>query len=284
MRESFRRSRSTINGSDPEGSPCGSENLQMSSPRILVTNDDGILAPGLELLESVARELSEDVWVVAPSGECSGAGHSVSLTTPIRMRQLADRRYQVDGTPSDCVLMALWEIMADGRPELILSGINSGANLAEDVTYSGTCAAAMEGTLAGIRSVALSQVRTERGAVDFTVAAHHATAVLRPLVGMSAWRSGSFFNVNFPQCAVTDVAGVRFTTQGKRPPGAFSVEARRDSRDHPYYWVKIRYPRGETSSVTDLAAIDANEIAVTPVSMDLTDHAWLESLDGVPLP
>ena len=138
--------------------------------RILVTNDDGIHAPGIELLESIARELSDDVWVVAPSEERSGAGHSVSLTTPIRMRCVGEKRYQISGTPTDCVLMALCEIMTDAPPSIVLSGINSGANLAEDVTYSGTCAAAMEGTLVGIRSIALSQVRANNGAVDFSIA------------------------------------------------------------------------------------------------------------------
>ncbi len=136
--------------------------------RILVTNDDGIHAPGLQLLESIAREITDDVWVVAPDGERSGAGHSVSLTVPIRMRKLGEKRYQVAGTPTDCVLMALWEIMTDAPPTIVLSGINAGANLAEDVTYSGTCAAAMEGTLLGIRSIALSQARASGADVDYS--------------------------------------------------------------------------------------------------------------------
>jgi len=122
-----------------------------TSHRILITNDDGIHAPGLQLLESIAREITDDVWVLAPDGERSGAGHSVSLTVPIRMRQLDHKRYQVAGTPTDCVLMALWEIMTDAPPSIVLSGINAGANLAEDMTYSGTCAAAMEGTLRRIK-------------------------------------------------------------------------------------------------------------------------------------
>ena len=214
-----------------------------SQPRILVTNDDGIQAPGLELLESIARELSDEVWVVAPSGECSGAGHSVSLTNPIRMQQLDDKRYQVSGTPTDCVLMALWQIMADNRPNVVLSGINSGANLAEDVTYSGTCAAAMEGTLAGIRSIALSQVRSDAGHVDFATAAAHAPAVVRKILAQEHWSTGSFFNINFPKCAPGEVTSVRVTTAGQRPPGAFSIDPRRDARNNPYFWVKIASAR-----------------------------------------
>lgn len=246
--------------------------------RILVTNDDGIQAPGLEVLESIARELSDDVWVVAPAGECSGAGHSVSLTTPIRMRQLDEKRFQVSGTPTDCVLMALWEIMPDSRPSVVLSGINSGANLAEDVTYSGTCAAAMEGTLAGIRSIALSQVRSDAGHVAFATAALHGPALVRKVLALDDWNAGSFFNINFPRCSPQEVAGIRITTQGQRPPGAFSISPRRDSRSQPYFWVKIRYPDAKHRAGTDLAAVGANEISVTPIRMDLTDHSWGDSL------
>jgi 5'-nucleotidase len=246
--------------------------------RILVTNDDGIHAPGLEVLESIARELSDDVWVIAPSDECSGASHSVSLMTPIRMRQLDDRRFQVSGTPTDCVLMALWELMPDERPNVVLSGINAGANLAEDVTYSGTCAAAMEGTLAGIRSIALSQLSPNRSDVDFATAARHGPALVRQLLALDDWNRGSFFNVNFPHCPPGEVSGIRVTTQGQRPPGAFSIDPRRDSRNHPYFWVRIRYPAGDHPDESDLAAVNANEISVTPVRMDLTDHSWKESL------
>ena len=249
-----------------------------SQHRILVTNDDGIHAPGLALLESIARELSDDVWVVAPSDECSGAGHSVSLTSPVRMRQLDEKRYQVSGTPTDCVLMALCEIMPDKRPDVVLSGINSGANLAEDVTYSGTCAAAMEGTLAGIRSIALSQVRSDTHHMDFAPAALHGPALVRKVLALDNWNAGSFLNINFPRCPPREVAGIRITTQGQRPPGAFSIDPRRDSRGQPYFWVKIRYPDAEHPVETDLAAVDANEISVTPIKMDLTDHSWSDSL------
>ena len=251
--------------------------------RILITNDDGIHAPGLELLEAIANELSDDVWVVAPDNERSGAGHSVSLTTPIRMRQLGEKRYQIGGTPTDCVLMALWQIMTDGPPSVLLSGINSGANLAEDVTYSGTCAAAMEGTLVGVRSVALSQTRADDGRVEFDNAAHHAPAIVRQLIELEHWVTGSFININFPYCAPEDVQGVRVTTQGQRPPGAFSIDPRRDSRNHPYYWVKIRYPDAEHANDTDLAAVAGNAISVTPIKMDLTDHAWRDALGALSL-
>ena len=246
--------------------------------RILITNDDGIHAPGLELLESIAREISDDVWVVAPDNERSGAGHSVSLTVPIRMRQLGPQRYQIGGTPTDCVLMALWQFMTDGHPTIILSGINSGANLGEDVSYSGTIAAAMEGTLLGIRSIALSQLRQPGGITDFAPAAAHAPRLIRHLIELDEWPQGSLLNINFPQCAVEDIAGVRLTAQGQRPPGSFSIDARHDARNQPYYWVKIQYPEGKAPADTDLEAVADNTISITPIKMDFTDHAWRRSL------
>lgn len=134
--------------------------------RILLTNDDGYYAPGLKVLEEIAATLSDDVWIVAPADEQSGAGHSLTLTRPLRVRQHGARRFAVAGTPTDAVMMALAKIMADAKPDLILSGVNRGANLAEDVTYSGTVSAAMEGALAGVRSIALSQAYAREGMGD----------------------------------------------------------------------------------------------------------------------
>ena len=248
--------------------------------RILITNDDGIHAPGIELLEQMALTLTDDVWVVAPDQERSGAGHSISLTLPIRMRQLGPRRFQVAGTPTDCVLMALSQFMADGPPTLLLSGINSGANLAEDVTYSGTIAAAMEGTLFGIRSIALSQLRAPGAVANFAPAAAFCPDLLRKLVALQEWPAGSFININFPDVPVAEVSGVRLTTQGQRPPGSFSILRRVDARAQPYYWVKIAYTTGNEFADTDLHAIAHKAVAVTPIKMDFTDNAWRERLAG----
>ena len=254
---------------------------EASKHRILITNDDGIHAPGIELLESIAREISDDVWVIAPDNERSGAGHSVSLTIPIRMRQLGDKRYQIGGTPTDCVLMALWQFMTDRRPDVILSGINGGANLAEDLTYSGTIAAAMEGALLGIRSIALSQLREPKGVPNFAPAAAHTRDVLDRLLALDEWPAGSFINVNFPDCPVEAISGTRITGIGQRPPGAFSIDPRVDARGKDYYWVAISYPDGTPAAGTDLAAIADKAIAVTPLKMDFTDHAWRDQLAGV---
>ena len=248
--------------------------------RILITNDDGIHAPGIAVLEDLAREFCDDVWVVAPDQEQSGAGHSVSLTHPIRMRQLGDKRYQIAGTPTDCVLMATSQVMTDGPPTMVLSGINSGANLAEDVSYSGTIAAAMEGTLLGIRSIAFSQLRGPDGLADFASAVRHAPALLEKLLTLDDWPAGSFMNINFPACGADEVSGVRLTRQGQRPPGSFSIDARIDARNQPYYWVKIAYTAGNLLPDTDLHAIAEQAIAVTPIRMDFTDAAWRTRLAG----
>lgn len=249
--------------------------------RFLLTNDDGIDAPGLKLLEEIVRELSDDVWVVAPDSERSGASHSISLHHPIRLRRVSERGWAIYGTPTDCVLMAYHELMRDERPTFILSGINNGANLGEDVSYSGTCAAAMEGTLLGIRSIAMSVVRALTGTARWDAARELLPALLTKLVMNEDWPTGSFLNVNFPDALPTEITGVRVTQQGQRPPGAFSIDARIDARNVPYFWVKISYPEGEKAPDTDLHAIHDNAVSITPVQLDFTNYAWRERLKGL---
>ena len=184
--------------------------------RILLTNDDGIHAPGLTVLEAIARTLSDDIWIVAPQEEQSGAGHSLTLSRPVRIRRHDERRFSVSGTPTDAVMMALGVVMAGVKPDLILSGVNRGANLAEDVTYSGTVSAAMEGTLAGFRSIALSQVYAREGmgdTVPFAAAEAWGERVLRSLIDVEM-PPRTLINVNFPALAPDDVMGVRVVEQG----------------------------------------------------------------------
>src|SRR5215210_9106622 len=178
--------------------------------RFLLTNDDGVNARGLKLLESITRRLSDDIWVVAPTEEQSGAGHSLTLTQPVRLRKFDDRRFAVTGTPTDAVMLALAHMMKDSPPDVILSGINRGANLAEDVTYSGTVSAAMEGALAGVPSVALSQAYSREGmgdTVPFAAAEAWAERVLSPLLEFETAQR-TLINVNFPAIPADDVKGV----------------------------------------------------------------------------
>ena len=203
--------------------------------RILVTNDDGIYARGLGIAEAIARTFSEDIWVVAPADEQSGAGHSLTLTRPLRLRQHGERRFSVSGTPTDCVMMGLLEVM-DGPPDLILSGVNRGANLGEDVTYSGTVSAAMEGALAGIRSIAMSQVYAREGigdGVSFSTAEAWGKRAIEPLLDLP-FEAGTLININFPALPPEQVRGIRVVGQGIRDYGRASMVKNTDPRGFPY--------------------------------------------------
>jgi 5'-nucleotidase len=248
--------------------------------RILLTNDDGIHARGLALLETIARKLSDDVWVVAPAEEQSGAGHSLTLTRPVRLRQHGERRYSVTGTPTDAVMLALAHVMKDAQPDLILSGINRGANLGEDVTYSGTVSAAMEGALAGVRSIALSQSYSREGmgdTVPFGAAEAWAERVLAPLMQFDL-PAGTLLNINFPALAAEDVRGVRVCRQGIRDYGRLRIVERTDPRGYPYFWFGLG-PMVETPGhSTDLEAIADGFVSVTPLHLDLTHDSSLAGL------
>lgn len=241
--------------------------------RILLTNDDGVNAAGLRVLEQIAAELSDDVTIVAPETDQSGVAHSLSLSDPLRLREIGPRYYALKGTPTDCVIMGVQMIMADKRPDLILSGVNRGSNVAEDVTYSGTIAGAMEGATLGIPSIALSQAYNGRpGApkIEWAAAEAHAAPLIRRVLAAGIPRGG-LVNINFPACLADQVKGVAFTRQGQRNAELMRVEQRRDGRGFPYFW--LMFQRGEIhfENGTDLAALVANEISVTPLRLDLTD-------------
>jgi 5'-nucleotidase len=245
--------------------------------RILVTNDDGIHGPGLVVLEKIANALSDDVWVVAPDEERSGAGHSLTLANPLRYQKLSERRFEVSGTPTDCVVMAVRKIMP-GMPDIILSGVNRGQNIADDVTYSGTIAAAMEGTALGIKSIALSQVTGIHGnGESFAVAERHGTDVVRKLLDQP-FGPGVLVNVNFPDCRPEDVAGVDVTRQGKRDQNFLLVDERVDARGRAYFWLGFARERGNPPVGTDLAAVFNKRISVTPLHMNLTQVDAMEQL------
>lgn len=248
--------------------------------RILVTNDDGIHAEGLAVLERIARQLSDDVWVVAPETDQSGVAHSLSLSNPLRLREISEKRYAVQGTPTDCVIMAVRHILKDQPPELILSGVNHGSNLAEDVTYSGTVAAAMEGALLGIHSIALSQMMGfedgERRAIWDTSLAH-APQVIKKLLAQT-WNPNVLMNVNFPDTAPENVTGIAVTSQGVRDQALLNIDSRSDPWGTPYFWFGFERRLSTLVPGTDLAAIAENKISITPLSVDLTDRNAAEVL------
>lgn len=249
--------------------------------RILVTNDDGIHSPGLVVAENIARALSDDVWVVAPENEQSGASHSLTLSSPLRMRKMDERHYAVSGTPTDCVMMACLHLLKDNPPALILSGVNWGSNLADDVTYSGTIAGAMEGCALGIPSVALSQSYDEssRLTIDWSAGEAHGADVVRRLVE-EGWPQGTLMNVNFPACAAAEVKGVSVVPQGKYDLQSTDIEERVDARQRPYYWIGLRRRRAKPPENTDLGAVYGGRIAVTPLHLNLTELSVLDRLRG----
>jgi 5'/3'-nucleotidase len=239
--------------------------------RILITNDDGIEAPGLRALEHIAGEVSKDVWVVAPETNNSGASHSLTLAEPLRMRKLSERHHAVKGTPTDCVIMGVRFLMKDHPPDLIMCGVNQGQNLADDVSYSGTVAGAIEGALLGIPSIAMSLVvgSTEidqgGGKPKWETPMQHGASLVRRLVE-AGWPKGVLLNVNFPDCEPDAVKGSAATIQGQRDPDMLRVDDRIDTRGRAYYWLGIQRRNSKPPKGTDIWAVRSNPISVTPLS------------------
>ncbi|MGI8943697.1 MAG: 5'/3'-nucleotidase SurE [Qipengyuania sp.] len=247
--------------------------------RILVTNDDGIHAPGLVVLEEIASQFSDDVWVCAPSEEASGAGHSLTLTRPVRLRKHGERRFSVTGTPTDSVMMALRKVLP-APPDLVLSGVNRGANLADDITYSGTVSAAIEGALAGVRSIALSQVYAREGMGDqvpFGAAREWGAKVIAPLLD-APFADRTLVNINFPALPAEEVKGIRVVRQGFHDYSRGSVVEGVDPRGYRYFWFGLHAIEHTLDHGTDLEAIDDGFVAVTPLQLDLTHHSSIGTL------
>ena len=238
--------------------------------RILITNDDGINAPGLTVLETIAAELGAECWTVAPESDQSGVSRALSLNDPLRLRDAGERRFAVKGTPTDCVIMGVRHLM-DGPPDLLLSGINRGQNIAEDVMYSGTVAAALEGALLGIPAIAMSQAYGfgSRDNVRWHCGATHGLAVVQAVLAAEL-PAGIVVNVNFPDREPGEVSGIEITRQGRRDQSLMRIDARHDGRGNPYYWVGFERQKSKPAAGTDLHAVYGGRISVTPLGLDLT--------------
>jgi 5'-nucleotidase len=251
--------------------------------RILLTNDDGVQSPGLEVLEKIASDLTEDVWVVAPEIDNSGASHSLTLAEPLRLRELGTRHYGVKGTPTDCVIMGVRFLLKDKPPQLVISGVNRGQNLADDVTYSGTVAGAIQGTLLGIPSMAMSLVtgpaETDQGSGQplWETPMRYGAELVRKLLAIG-WPDGVVLNINYPNCLPEAVKGMCGTAQGQRDPNLFRIIDRLDARGKAYYWIGIERGRAEPPKGTDLWAVRSNLISVTPLCLDYTSQPTRERL------
>jgi 5'-nucleotidase len=242
--------------------------VDLAAARVLIANDDGIHAPGLKLLERVVRPLVREVWTVAPETEQSAASHSLTMRRPLYLRKLARRRYAVDGTPTDCVLLAVHQVLKGRPPDLVLSGINRGGNLGEDATYSGTVAAAMEGALLGFPSIAFSLAYDDDDRVDWASAEVWAAKVLQRLAGV-AWPRSTVLNVNLPSVPPDRVSGIEVTRQGRHKIGGAMIQGM-DPRGHPYFWIGGGRDEDRALAGTDLEAIHRGAVSITPLSLDLT--------------
>ena len=251
--------------------------------RILLTNDDGIHAEGLEALETIARALTDDVWIVAPEYEQSGASRALTLADPLRVRKVADRKWAVTGTPTDCVMLGIRNLVEGAAPDLVLSGVNRGQNIAEDVTMSGTVAGAIEGMALGVPSIALSQSML---AFHDEVKAYWETAVafgpgiVRRLLEIG-WPNDVVMNVNFPARPPEAVTEVEVTRQGFRDMHIRRAEKRTDLRGRDYYWMGFSGQLSDPADGTDLRATYEGRISVTPLHIDLTHHETLFAMRGL---
>ncbi len=255
--------------------------------RILITNDDGINAPGLEVLTEIATAIAGpkgEVWTVAPAFEQSGVGHCISYTHPMMIAKLGPNRYAAEGSPADCVLAALYDVLQGAKPDLVLSGVNRGNNAAENTLYSGTIGGAMEAALQGLPAIALSQFLgpgTEDLADPFEAARTHGTALVRSLLDKGIWTQDDyrvFYNVNFPPCAAAAVKGARVAPQGFRRDTAFGVEPHMSPSGRKFLWIKGGPQHTPTAPGSDAAVNLDGYISVTPMRADLTAHDLLADL------
>lgn len=255
--------------------------------RILITNDDGINAPGLRVLHAIATELAGDkgeVWSVAPAFEQSGVGHAISYTQPMAVAKLGERNFTTEGSPADCVLAALYDVMPKRRPDLVLSGVNRGNNAAENTLYSGTIGGAMEAALQGIPAIALSQYFGPHNADltnPFEAASAHGVKTIRSILNASPPNDADyrlFFNVNFPPTSAQEVKGVRTTHQGFRRGSNFSTEPHISPSGRRFLWIRGGDQQADAGEGSDAAANLADYISVTPMRADLTAHNALHAL------
>jgi 5'-nucleotidase len=245
--------------------------------RVLLTNDDGIDAPGINVLEEAAATIAREVWVVAPEHDQSGVSHSVSLHHPLRVSTRTSRKFGVSGTPGDCVAIAVQELLKDKPPDLILSGINRGSNLGVETVFSGTVGAAMAGMLLGIRSIALSQLFTSPNPIRWETASALAPGVIRQLAEME-WPEGCCMNVNFPDFPASETKPMVFTEQGVGLMRGLNIAKRADPRGINYYWLNFTRGARTDPEGSETAIVLSGGVSVTPLQFERTNTQALSLL------
>lgn len=250
--------------------------INIKNGRILVTNDDGFGRAGLKLLIDIAKSISREVWVVAPSDESSGAGHSITVRRPLLVSKINNQTYTVDGTPTDCIMIALNELMKKTPPDLVLSGINQGLNIAEDISYSGTVGAAIEATIMGFPSIALSQEFCEKSSDPWEVAKNNA-GILIDKICSQVWENDSLININFPRYEASS-GDFEITEQGRQKKGDNITVIESDSGKKFYKIGAVRFQQNNNNTGSDARAIKAGIISITPISIRFTNQEFRERL------
>ena len=251
----------------------------MREPLILITNDDGIYSQGITKIHAVLEKYSDNIFIVAPRENCSGCGHSITLSRPVRINKISENIFSCDGTPTDCILLSLQEVLKGKKPDLIISGINIGANLGDDITYSGTVSAAMEGALLGINSLALSvEVKNSFKKVNWLEIDKYLDVIIKGIL-KSNIEKGNFINVNFPECEDDEIKGIKVVKQARRKPGGKFIK-RLDVKGIPYFWLTTERS-GKEGYGTDVWAVKNKYVAVTPLSIDLTSNVSFKSIEKI---
>ena len=250
--------------------------------RAVLTNDDGINAPGLKILEQAAREVAHEVWVIAPEHDLSGASASLTLQTPLRIREIEERKFAVSGTPCDSVIMAMKHLMKDMPPDIVMSGVNRGINLSDDILFSGTTNAALTATFVGARAIAFSQAYHDIHNLPWETPLVWIPRVLQTLLKQN-WKKDVCINVNFPDVEPNEVNGMEIVRQGRGSLLALEVDSRLDKRATPYFWFGFAMDRHNQvkDSDTDVAAIRRKAISLTPIQLDRTDYRALQEMQFV---
>jgi 5'-nucleotidase len=243
--------------------------------RILISNDDGYNAHGIKILEKLAHEITDDVWVVAPDLNQSGVSQALTLRNPLRIKEVSQHRYMISGTPTDCIHVALCHLLKDKKPDLVLSGINLGANVAEDISYSGTVSVAMAATLMGVPSISMSMAFHPDHPVKWSTAEHHALSIIKKIISQGI-PENILMNINFPDVISSSVKGALFTEQGIRPPLNHLAEGI-DPRGKKYYWIgPANHDYEGHMEGSDLWAIANGYISLTPLSINRTHYPTLQ--------
>lgn len=248
--------------------------------RVLLTNDDGLDAPGLSVLEQIASSIAQEIWVVAPEHDRSGTSHSISLHAPLRVSEEGTRRYAVSGTPGDCIVMAVRYLMADAVPDLILSGVNRGANLGVETVFSGTVGGAMTGLLLGIPSIALSQSFVDREDVPWNTARTLAPAIVRRLLECG-WNKQACLNINFPAVPAQDAGPLTVARQGAGFVRGIDVISRVDPRGFTYHWLQFQREQEEETPEAEGALIAKGFVTVTPLQFERTHESAFKELKHI---